>query len=520
MSFTEDIKSEIVKRRKLERTWTKNKTPQTWQDFYIQRRQVANIIKNAQRNHYKQIISENKHDYKTIFNIANGILFRNQATALPSAETASVLADNFSDYFQAKVDNIIETLRDKAADLDDSYIEKEFQTNHRLNSFSPVLPDDVVEIVSSGPAKSCELDPIPTSLVKKHIGVLAPTICDIANSSFDTGTFSDDLKEALVRPLHKHPSLELELKNFRPVSNLPYLGKIIEKLACKQIVKYMVCTGQMEKCQSAYRQNCSTETALLKVKTDILEAIDKKEVTCLIMLDLSAAFDTVNHHLLLNRLRHRFGVCNKVLAWLESYLTNRTQKAVIQNGEGQKAQSAIKPLTQGIPQGSILGPILFNLFVAPLGEICRGMGVSFHGYADDTQNYLSFRPMPGSLNNQTECIEKLEKCIDAVRHWMQTNFLKLNENKTEFIILGLPKQLKKVGNINIRIGEDIISNVSAVKNLGIFLDAELKHSKHINKLTSSSFNILRNISRVRCHLDQETTKVLVQALILSKGGLL
>ena len=139
---------------------------------------------------------------------------------------------------------------------------------------------------------------------------------------------------------------------------------------------------------------------------------------CLIMLDLSAAFDTVNHHLLLNRLRYRFGVCNRVLAWLESYLTNRTQKVIIQNGEGQKAQSAIRPLTQGIPQGSILGPILFNLFVAPLGEICRAMGVSFQGYADDTQNYLSFRPMPGSLNNQTECSEKLEICIDAVRHWM------------------------------------------------------------------------------------------------------
>ena len=346
------------------------------------------------------------------------------------------------------------------------------------------------ETVSSGPAKPCELDPIPTSRVKKHIRILAPIICDITNSSFDTGTFSDDLKEALICPLHKHPSLELGLKNFRPVSNLPYLGKIIKKLACKQIVKYTMSTDQMEKCQSAYRQNFFTETALLKVKTDILEAIDKKEVMCLIMLDLSAAFDTVNHHLLLNRLKYRFGVCNKVLAWLESYLTNRTQKVVIQNRDGQKAQSASKPLTQGIPQGSILGPILFNLFVASLGELCTAMRVSFHGYADDTQNYLSFQPVPGSLNNQTECIEKLEKCIDAVRHWMQTNFLKLNENKTEFIILGLPKQLKKVGNINIKIGKDIISNVSAVKNLGMFLDAELKHLIHINKLTSSSFNTL------------------------------
>ena len=99
---------------------------------------------------------------------------------------------------------------------------------------------------------------------------------------------------------------------------------------------------------------------------------------------------------------------------------------------------------------------------------------------------------------------------------MQTNFLKLNENKTKFIILGLSQQLKKVGNITIRIGEDIIPYVPAVKNLGMFLDAELKHTTHINKLTSSSFNTLHNIAHVQCHLDQETTKILVQALVLSK----
>ena len=209
------------------------------------------------------------------------------------------------------------------------------------------------------------------------------------------------------------------------------------------------------------------------------------------MLDLSAMFDTVNHYLLLNRLKYRFGVCNLALAWLKSYLTNRTQCVVITNEDGCTAQSVKKPLTQGIPQGSILRPIPFNLFVAPLGELCRAKGVSFQGYADNTQNYFSFGPMSGSPNNQVECITKLENCIDAVRHWMQTNFLKLNKNKMEFIILGLSKQLKKVGNITVKIGEDIIPNVPAVKNLGIFLDAELKHTIHINKLTSSSFITLR-----------------------------
>ena len=109
-------------------------------------------------------------------------------------------------------------------------------------------------------------------------------------------------------------------------------------------------------------------------------------------------------------------MCNLALAWLASYLTNRTQRIVIQNEDGYTTQSAKMPLTQGIPQGSILSPILFNLFVAPLGELCRAKGVSYDGYADDTQNYLSFWPMSGSQDNQFECITKLKNCIEAVRH--------------------------------------------------------------------------------------------------------
>ena len=246
-----------------------------------------------------------------------------------------------------------------------------------MNRYNPVLHSDVKEIVSSAPAKLCKLDPILTFLLKVHIELLAPIISNITNSSFEAGIFFDELKDALLCPLHKHPSLELMFRNFRPVSNLSHLGKIIEKLACRQIVQYTTSTGQMEDCQSAYQENLSTEMALLKVKTDILDAIDNKEVMCLVMLDLSATFDTVNHHLLLNRLKYRFGVCDLALSWLKSYLTNKTQCVIIQNDDGCTVESSKRPLTQGIPQGSILGPILFNLFVAPLGKLCKAHGVSF-----------------------------------------------------------------------------------------------------------------------------------------------
>ena len=134
-------------------------------------------------------------------------------------------------------------------------------------------------------------------------------------------------------------------------------------------MQYTYSTGQMEDCQSAYQEIFSTETSLLKVKTDILDAIDKKEVMCLVMLDLIAAFDTVNQYLLLNRLKYKFGVCDLVLSWLKSYFINKTQHVIIQNEYGGPVESSKRPLIQGISQGSILGSILFNLFVVPLGEL-------------------------------------------------------------------------------------------------------------------------------------------------------
>ena len=179
------------------------------------------------------------------------------------------------------------------------------------------------------------------------------------------------------------------------------------------------------------------------------------------------------------------------------------------------AESSSKPLEQGIPQGSTLGPILINLFMSPLGGICQAQRIKFAGYADAAQNYMSFRPLTNSLQCQINCINKLESCLTDGKSWMQVNFLKLNESKTEFIIFGTRQQLNKERTINIRIGEDLIQNVASVRNLGLHFDEELKHSLHVNKLTSIPFNIIHNMSRIRHLLDIETTKTLVQALVLS-----
>ena len=203
-------------------------TPYAWNAFYQQCHYVSNIIKAAQHNHYKQIIQEHKHDYKTIFSTANGLLFRKQEFLLPPISPISKLAEGFSKFFQTKIENVVVKLCEKASGLGNRYIKSRYETDHRMYKFTLVFHSDVKEIICSAPAKSCELDPICTLLLKVHIEVLAAIIANIADSSFEAGILSDELKEALLHPLHKHPSLKLLFGNFRLVSNLSYLGKLID----------------------------------------------------------------------------------------------------------------------------------------------------------------------------------------------------------------------------------------------------------------------------------------------------
>ena len=380
-----------------------------------------------------------------------------------------------------------------------------YQTELRIGTLTLVSYMDVINMVKSVPPKSCDLDPIPIKILKNHIDSLAHGIANIINTSFEQGYVCDSLKEAIIRPLLKSPKLDLVFPNFRPISNLAYLGKLAERFVSQQLMRYAELTNMMEPFQSAYRQGYSTETALLHIKTDILDAIDRKEVTCLVMLDLSTAFHTISHKLLINCLKYHFGITDTILQWISRYLTNRSQRVMVCNELGEMAESSRKPLEQGIPQGSTLGPILFNLFMSPLGGICWAQGIKFAGYADDTQNYMSFRPLNNSSQHQINCINKLELCLVEVRSWMQVNFLKLNDSKTKFIIFGTRQQLNKVGIINIKI-EDTIQNVTSVRNLGLHFDAELKHSTHVNKLKGISFNMIHNISRIHHLLDIETTK--------------
>jgi len=222
--------------------------------------------------------------------------------------------------------------------------------------------DDIRRIINKSSNKSCSLDPMPTWLLKLCCDELVPIITTIINTSISTGEFPVPYKTANLLPHLKKDNLDHEiLKNFRPISNLQYVSKLLERTVDHQIERYINNNNLCEPFQSAYRPFHSTETALIKVTSDILSIIDQGNIAVLIMLDLSAAFDTIDHTKLLNRLDNDFGIRGNALKWIKSYLTSRYQCVCINNIKSNPVELAF-----GVPQGSVLGPKLFSLYTKPL----------------------------------------------------------------------------------------------------------------------------------------------------------
>ena len=301
-------------------------------------------------------------------------------------------------------------------------------------------------------------------------------------------------------------NIATDTKNYRPVSNLTFMSKIVERLVCQQLVSYLELNQLLPKHQSAYRKFHSTETAVLKLVSDILLAADGAEVTLLGLLDLSAAFDTVDHDILLNRLQKSFGLGGGVLSWVASFIRGRAQTVVF-GGE----RSATSRVSSGVPQGSVLGPVLFLLYTADVLQITQRHGLGSHSYADDIQLYCSGKSATEQVMNS-----RMVACIEEISRWMTRNRLKLNTDKTQFIWHGTRVQLTQV-NINSIVLDGVNIPVSAeVRCLGVVLDGELTFASHTQQLSRNCFYQLRQLWSVRRLLARDATKTLVHASILSR----
>uniref|UniRef100_A0A3P9L8G6 Reverse transcriptase domain-containing protein n=1 Tax=Oryzias latipes TaxID=8090 RepID=A0A3P9L8G6_ORYLA len=325
-------------------------------------------------------------------------------------------------FFRSKVINIRSSKPDPAS-LCFSVPDSLSESSPPFLSFTVVSKTHIEKTLRGLSSSTCTLDPLLTALVKSVLPTVSPTITELVNISLQTGYIPPSLKTAVIRPTLKKPSLDAEvLANYRPISNLPFLSKVLEKIVASQLQNHLKQNNHFEKFQSGFRSAHSTETALLRVTNDLLMAADSGSPSLLVLLDLTAAFDPVDH-----TVQNTVGLSADVLQWFPSYLTDRTEYVLM----GGCRWSTLL-VTCGVPQGSVLGPILFIIDMLPLGRVISKHGLSFHCYADDTQIYIKTAP------NSPAAPSHLTACLEEMKAWMNSNFLQLNSSKTEALVVGPP----------------------------------------------------------------------------------
>jgi hypothetical protein len=309
-----------------------------------------------------------------------------------------------------------------------------------------------------------------------------------------------------VKPILKKKGLDLnDRSNYRPVSNLSTVSKLVERAVASQVTQHLNINNLWDEHQCAYRKHHSCESVLIHLQNYVLNAANRGEVTAVLLLDLSAAFDTIDHKILVDRLTD-MGINDGALNWFMKYLEDRTVTIRVDHND-----SPPRDLKNGVPQGSVLGPLLFTIYIRPLGYLISQHGVSYKIFADDVQLFVSF--------DQSTCIEtigKLERCVEDVRIWLLNNRLCLNTTKSDFILCGSKRQLDKFNDITLKVGECQLVRKPFVRNLGVELDETLSFERHVNMVCKNAFYYLRTIANIRRNITTHHASILVHALVLSR----
>ena len=504
--MTTDILDAKRRRRYLERVWRKKPTNLNRSRFTRQTHLCNRMMAKAKSAYYSQVIDKNSGDQRSLWKAFNQILHRRLPAKLPDCTSLAELAKTFGSFFIDKI-SLIRSTFPTSPNLSSNQHHPRPDV-HKMSNFSPASEDEIRRLIMASPNKSCDLDPIPTPLLKSCIDVLTTPITAIVNLSLSQGIFPMSFKTAHVAPLLKKPSLSKdEMKNYRPVSNLSFISKILEKVVAKRIHSHLSETSTSNPFQSAYKKLHSTETALLKIHNDIVEAMDKGRVMALTLLDLSAAFDTIDHCTLLQRLESCFGISGHALEWFTSYLSNRHQQIRIGDTLSQSTH-----IPFGVPQGSVLGPLLFTLYTTPLSTVISDCSIPHHLYADDSQLYVSL-----SASDSTASVQKLQSCLVSVQNWMLSNKLKLNPDKTEFLLIGHKQQREKyLSMFPVTLMDVETKPARSARNLGVMFDHDFNFRLHISHVCRSCFYHMRDIRRIRRYLSLENAKTLAHAMVTSR----
>ena len=491
--LTDEIKQAKKQKLKALQKYKRERTDDSRNRYKQLRNQTVSLVRRAKKQYLENICAENN-SFKTWNTLRDLNVRTNKNHCLPSHLSNP---DNINNYFSSFLQGVSNKGHNGIQFYNNTKYRESLDFNCKLTSL-----EHINETLNAIKTNCCGTDNISINMLKYCSPFIDVYILNIINSCIEQKYFPDSWKTAIGKPLAKNNNPK-NFSDLRVISILPAMSKILEKILHDQMYSFFMDNQLIPDNQCGFRKNFNTATALTSVIDDIIAAYDKGQASLLVLLDFSKAFDTLDHKLLLSKL-HYYGFDKDSVDLISSFLNNRSQKIVV-----DQAHSNTINILSGVPQGSILSPLLFIIYTAEIlksTQFCQSAA-----YADDTQLYFSF--------NMPDCLQaalNINTDLETIRSLSDTHNLKLNSEKSKLLCIANKANRDIIkANVNIYVGNVRLTYVNSVKNLGIVLDEELRFKEHVKNMNKKAFYSLKVIYNNRHILDRKLKRLLCDSLVLS-----